>query len=233
MGQESPPEQIVRMAESTGSESIAYTYTEPGVWMEYAYDIARIAAERGIKNVFVTNGYMTSEALKDIQPYLDAANVDLKGFTEKHYRDVCGARLKPVLDTLKIMKQLGIWVEVTTLIIPTLNDSHEELRQIAEFILSLGPETPWHVSRFHPTYKMLDLPPTPVQSIVRARQIGLEAGLRYVYSGNVPGDKGESTYCHNCGKVVIPRYGYQLGEIHLEDSRCEYCGAEVDVVLDH
>jgi len=218
------------MAENTGSESIAYTYTEPTIFMEYAYDTAKIARERGIKNVFVTNGYMTEDALRDMQPYLDAANVDLKGFTEDHYRKVCGARLKPVLDSLKLMKELGIWVEVTTLIIPTVNDSEEQLRGIAEFILSLGPETPWHVSRFHPTYKMLDLPPTPVKSIVRARQIGLEVGLRYVYSGNLPGDEGENTYCHNCGKVIVPRYGYQLGETHVKDSKCEYCGAEAGIV---
>lgn len=230
MGQDASPEEIVRAAERSKSESIAYTYTEPTIFMEYAYDIAKLASERGIKNVFVTNGYMTEEALRAIHPYLDAANVDLKGFTEEHYREICGARLKPVLDTLRLMKELGIWVEVTTLIIPTVNDSDEVLKNIAEFILSLGPETPWHVSRFHPTYKMLDIPPTPVQSVARARQIGLDVGLRYVYSGNVPGDHGENTYCYNCGKVVIPRYGYQIRKTHIKDSKCEYCGANIDVV---
>jgi len=229
MGQNASPEDIVRAAEKSGSESIAYTYTEPTIFMEYAYDIAKLARERGIKNVFVTNGYMTEEALRAIQPYLDAANVDLKGFTEDHYLEVCGARLKPVLDTIRLMKELGIWVEVTTLIIPTVNDSDEVLKNIAEFILSVGPETPWHVSRFHPTYKMLSVPPTPTRTVARARQIGLDAGLRYVYSGNVPGDDGESTYCYNCGKVVIPRYGYQLGRTHIKDSKCEYCGTEMDV----
>ena len=230
MGQEASPEQIVSAAEKNKCESIAYTYTEPTIFMEYAHDTAKIASQRGIKNIFVTNGYMTEEALRAMQPYLDAANVDLKGFTEEHYHGICGARLQPVLDTLKLMKELGIWVEVTTLIIPTVNDSDEVLKNIAEFILSLGPETPWHVSRFHPTYKMLDLPPTPVQSVVRARQIGLEAGLRYVYSGNVPGDYGENTYCYNCGKIVIPRYGYQLGDIHIKDSKCKYCDAKIDVM---
>jgi len=230
MGQDASPADIVSAAEKSGCESIAYTYTEPTIFMEYAYDIAKLARERGIKNVFVTNGYMTEEALRAIQPYLDAANVDLKGFTEDHYQEICGARLKPVLDTIRLMKELGIWVEVTTLIIPTVNDSDEILKNIAEFILSVGPETPWHVSRFHPTYRMLDVPSTPVQSVVRARQIGLDAGLRYVYSGNVPGDDGESTYCYNCGKVVIPRYGYQLGKTHIKDSKCEYCGTEMDVV---
>ena len=229
-GQEASPEQIVRTAEKSDCESIAYTYTEPTIFMEYAYDTAKIAHQRGIKNIFVTNGYMTEEALRAIQPYLDAANVDLKGFTEEHYREICGARLQPVLNTIKLMKELGIWVEVTTLIIPGANDSDEVLRNIAEFILSLGPETPWHVSRFHPTYKMLDVPSTPAQSVVRARQIGMEMGLRYVYSGNIPGDEGENTYCYNCGKIVIPRYGYQLGDVHIKDSKCEYCGAEIDVI---
>jgi len=125
---------------------------------------------------------------------------------------------------------LGMWVEITTLVIPTVNDSDDILRQIAEFILSLGAETPWHVSRFHPTYKMMDLPPTPVQSVVNARNIGLEAGLKYVYSGNIPGNEGENTYCHECGKVVVPRYGYQLDKLHIEDSRCEYCGAKIDII---
>jgi len=230
IGQEISPEKIVKAAEKNDCKSIAYTYTEPTIFMEYAYDTAMLASKRGIKNVFVTNGYMTEKALRTIHPYLDAANVDLKGFTEEHYQKICAARLKPVLDTLKLMKELDIWVEVTTLIIPTINDSDEVLRNIAEFILSLGVETPWHVSRFHPTYKMLDLPPTSVQSVIRARQIGLEVGLRYVYSGNIPGDEGEHTYCYNCGKVLIPRYGYQLEEIRIEDSRCKYCGAAIDGV---
>lgn len=231
MGEDTSPEHVVQMAERNGCESISYTYTEPTVFMEYAYDVAKLAKEKGLKNSFVTNGYMTEEALRDMQPYLDAANVDLKGFTEEHYRDVCGARLKPVLNTLKLMKELGIWVEITTLVIPTVNDSEEQLRQIAEFILGLGSETPWHVSRFHPTYKMTDLPPTPVKTVVRARQIGLEAGLRYVYCGNIPGDEGENTYCYNCGELLIPRYGYQVGKIHIKDSKCEYCGAAIDVKL--
>ncbi len=231
MGQDTPPESIVNAAERNRCESISYTYTEPTIFMEYAYDIAILAKEKGLKNVFVSNGYMTEEALNDVAPYLDAANVDLKGFTEEHYQKVCGARLKPVLDTLKLMKELGIWVEITTLVIPTVNDSEKDLRGIAEFILGLGVETPWHVSRFHPTYRMLDLPPTPVSSVVKARQIGLEVGLRYVYTGNAPGDDGENTYCYNCKRVLIPRYGYQLGKANIKDSNCEYCGAKIDIIL--
>ncbi|MBD3183055.1 AmmeMemoRadiSam system radical SAM enzyme [Candidatus Poribacteria bacterium] len=229
-GQDASLEQIIQMAERTNCSSIAYTYTEPTIFMEYAYDIAKLANEKGIKNVFVSNGYMTEEALRDISPYLDAVNIDLKGFTEEHYREICGARLKPVLDTLKLMKELGIWVEVTTLVIPTINDSEKTLKGIAEFILSLGSETPWHVSRFHPTYKLMNLPSTPISTVIKAREIGLSVGLKYVYSGNVPGDDGENTYCPDCGKVVIPRYGYNLEKRHLTDSKCEFCGEKIDIV---
>jgi Pyruvate-formate lyase-activating enzyme len=167
-GRKITPDEIVESAVATGSETIAYTYTEPTVFFEFAYDIGRIAHDRGIKNVFVTNGFMTVEAIDKISPYLDAANVDLKSFSDDFYRKRCGGRLSPVLNSIRKMKDLGIWVEVTTLIIPTLNDSDEELRQIAEFILSVGAEVPWHISRFHPTYKMVNLPATPVETIRRA-----------------------------------------------------------------
>ena len=181
-----------------------------------------------IKNIFVTNGYMTAEALNTINPYLDAANVDLKSFSDKFYREICGARLEPVLESLKLMKKLGIWVEVTTLIIPTMNDSDEELRQIAEFILSLGTETPWHISAFHPTYKLNRLPRTPVETLHKARKIGLDAGLRYVYCGNVPGDEGENTYCYNCEKTLIKRLGYRILKYQIKEAKCSYCGTEID-----
>lgn len=229
-GQDAPPESIVKAAEKYNCKSISYTYTEPTIFMEYVYDIAKIAKEHGIKNILVTNGYMTEEVLKEIHAYIDAANVDLKGFTEEHYQNICGARLKPVLDNLKLMKELGIWVEITTLIIPTLNDSDEILKGIANFIMSIGPETPWHVSRFHPTYKMLHIPSTPVNTVIRARKIGMEAGLRYVYSGNIPGDEGENTYCYKCGKILIPRYVYRIEKSHIKDSKCEYCNADVDII---
>ena len=228
VGRDLPPERVVALAKQYDCRSIAYTYTEPTVFFEYAYDTARLAAGEGIKNVFVTNGYMTREALETIHPYLDAANVDLKAFTEDFYRKICGARLAPVLDSLKFMKQLGIWVEVTTLIIPSLNDSDEELKEIARFVLSLGAETPWHVTAFYPTYRLTDRPRTPVATLRRARTIGLAAGLRYVYSGNVPGEEGENTYCGHCGKLLIRRTGYHIAEYHVEDARCPYCGTEVD-----
>lgn len=229
-GEELSPEKIVTLAKHHNCKSISYTYTEPTVFFEYAYETAKLAHQEGIGNNFVTNGYMTQEALRTIQPYLNAANVDLKAFTEEHYRQVCGARLGPVLDTLRLMKQLGIWVEVTTLVLPTLNDSEEELRQIAEFILSLGAETPWHVTAFYPTYKMTHLPRTPASSLHKARGIGQQVGLRYIYSGNIPGDEGENTYCYNCGKLLIGRYGYQISENHIEDSKCAYCGVNIDGV---
>jgi len=228
-GEDIPPEKIVELAKSSGCESIAYTYTEPTVFFEYAYDTAKIASKEGLKNVFFTNGFMSEESLREIQPYLDAANVDLKGFTEEFYRDICGARLEPILNNLKLMKELGIWVEVTTLIIPTLNDSMDELRQAAEFIKNeLGAETPWHLSKFHPDYKMGDIPSTPVDTIHKAREIGLEAGLRYVYAGNLPGDFGENTYCYNCGEPLIERYLFTITESRIKDSKCPKCGAKID-----
>lgn len=231
MGRKTTPEEIVERAIRTKSKTIAYTYTEPTIFFEFAYDTGRIAHEKGIKNVFVTNGFMTEEAILKLSPYLDAANVDLKSFSDDFYKKRCGGRLQPVLDSLRKMKELGIWVEVTTLIIPTLNDSDEELRQIAEFILSLGTETPWHISRFHPQYKMVNLPPTPIETIHKAAEIGKEAGLKYVYSGNVPGDVGESTYCYNCGNLLIDRYGFHINRINLEESRCPKCGTAMDGIL--
>lgn len=231
MGQDILPEKIVELALSGDCQSISYTYTEPTVFMEYALDVAKIAKDKGLKNVYVTNGYMTEEVLNEVYPYMDAANVDLKGFTEEHYQNVCGARLKPVMDTIRLMKQLGVWVELTTLIIPTINDSEDDLRRLAEFIFSIGREIPWHVSRFHPTYKMNNLPPTPVRSVIKARQMGLEVGLRYVYTGNIQGDDGENTYCYNCGKVLIERIGYNIGLVHVKDSKCSFCGADVDIKL--
>ncbi len=231
MGRKTTPEEIVEKAVTTKSKTIAYTYTEPTIFFEFAYDTGRIAHEKEIKNVFVTNGFMTEEAILKISPYLDAANVDLKSFSDDFYKKRCGGRLQPVLDSLKKMKELGIWVEVTTLIIPTLNDSDEELRQIAEFILSLGAETPWHISRFHPQYKMVDLPPTPVETIHRVAEIGKEVGLRYVYSGNVPGDVGENTLCYNCGNLLIDRYGFSIKRINLQESRCPKCDTPLDGIV--
>jgi pyruvate formate lyase activating enzyme len=229
-GSSMPPDNIVAAAHQNGCESISYTYTEPTIFFELAYDTAKLAHEKGIKNVFVTNGYMTEEALLMIRPYLDAANVDLKFFNERTHKRVCGASRDPVLETIRRMKELGIWVEVTTLVIPTKNDSDEELEQIARFIKGVGVDIPWHVSAFHPTYKMLDLPRTPAATLDRARKIGLDAGLRYVYTGNIPGDEGEHTICYHCKAVLIHRRGYEIVANSIRDSRCPDCGAVIDGV---
>jgi len=223
MGHSVAPAYIVKRAVETGSKTIAYTYTEPTVYFEYAFDTCKEARERGVKNVFVTNGFMTGEAIEEIAPYLDAANVDLKSFSDEFYKRYCGARLQPVLESLKKMKELGIWVEVTTLVIPSLNDSENELRDIARFIYSVGAETPWHISRYYPRYKMSEPPATPVATIHRAVEIGKEEGLRYIYAGNVPGDAGENTFCHKCGHLVIERYGYQIESMDLAGVHCPHC----------
>ena len=231
MGEEVPPEEIVANANKSGSKTIAYTYTEPTIYFELAYDTARIAEAQGIKNVFVTNGFMTSETIDTIRPYLAAANVDLKSFRDEFYQKSCGAHLEPVLASLQKMKSTGIWVEITTLLIPGLNDSDEELNDIARFIAGLGKETPWHINRFHPQFKMLHTPATPVASLHRACKIGKKAGLKYVYSGNVPGDEGESTYCFHCGNCLIKRYGFQVVNINLNVNKCNQCGTELEGIF--
>ena len=230
IGQDRTPEEVVAAAKGAGCETIAYTYTEPTVFYEFAYDTALLAQEEGIKNVFVSNGYMSADAARQLAPYLDAINIDLKVFTDKAYKDLCGARLKPVLKTIQLMKELDVWVEVTTLIIPGLNDGEQELRDIARFVKSVGPEVPWHVSQFYPAYKLLDKPRTPVATLRRARKIGMEEGLRYVYVGNVPGEGGENTYCYACGAVLIERYGLTLIRNRLQDGKCPECGTKIDGV---
>ena len=227
-GQELQPEQIVRLAKSKKCKSIAYTYTEPTIFYEYAYDTCKIAKKEGLLNVFISNGYINETPLREISPYLDAANIDLKSFRDPFYRELIGGKLKPVLETLKLMKKLDIWVEVTTLIIPGNNDSDEELRDIARFISSdLGPETPWHISRFYPQYHMTDGVATDAKHLQHAWDIGKEAGLRYVYVGNLPGDRAESTYCYSCGARLIEREGYRVLINRIADYRCPDCGAEI------
>ncbi|PKN69479.1 MAG: AmmeMemoRadiSam system radical SAM enzyme [Deltaproteobacteria bacterium HGW-Deltaproteobacteria-12] len=230
-GEEIQPAEIVAGAKKSGSKTIAYTYTEPTIYFELAYETARIASLHGIKNVFVTNGFMSAETLEAIKPYLAAANVDLKSFREEFYRRHCGARLEPVLASLQKMKESGVWVEITTLLIPGLNDSHDELKDIAGFIAGLGKEIPWHISRFHPQFKMLNLPVTPVASLHRAREIGLLAGLKYVYNGNVPGEEGENTYCCSCGNCLIERYGFRVIKKNLNDNKCARCGTVLEGIF--
>ncbi len=231
MGDRMSPREIVDDAVQGGCTSIAYTYTEPTVYFELALETAKRAHAQGIRNVFVTNGYMTPEALELINPYLDAANVDLKAFNDEFYKKMCGARLENVKTTLQLMKAQGVWVEVTTLLIPELNDDPQELQQLAAFMVeSLGPETPWHISRFHPCYKLQDRPSTPVQTLINARQIGLEAGLKYVYTGNVPGEDGANTYCWGCGELLIKRWSFQITQNRIVKGRCANCDAAIDGV---
>ena len=230
-GQEMAAEEIVDAALRAQCQSISYTYTEPTIFFEYAQDIALLAVKQGLKNVFVTNGYMTPEMLEALHPNLQAANVDLKAFRQDFYKTQCGAKLAPVLENLKIMKRLGVWVEITTLIIPTLNDSKEELRELSRFIADeLGRETPWHISRFHPTYRLTDLPVTPVKTLQQAREIGQEQGLRYVYTGNVPGDQGEKTFCYQCGHLLLDRFGFSILKNNLDKGKCPHCQTPMDGV---
>ena len=229
-GQALSPEEIVRLARARGCRSISYTYTEPTIFFEYAYDTARLAREAGLANVFVTNGYMTAEALRAIRPILDAANVDLKAFQDETYKKICGARLQPVLDSIRLMRELGIWVEVTTLVVPALNDSDKELADIAGFIASASPEIPWHISRFHPDYEYTEAPATPLETLRKARRLGKEAGLKYVYIGNVWGES-ENTDCPQCGRTLLRRSGFSVGEIKVKNGKCPYCGASVSGVF--
>ncbi|MBU4425794.1 MAG: AmmeMemoRadiSam system radical SAM enzyme [Proteobacteria bacterium] len=227
MGQDMSPDRIVDEALSTRSATISYTYTEPTIFYELAVDTARLAVSKGIKNVFVSNGYMTAQCLQDIFPDLHAANVDLKAFSGKFYKEQCGAKLGPVLNTLETMKKMGVWLEVTTLLIPGLNDSTEELNEIARFLAGLDPNIPWHISRFHPTYHLTNIRSTPPDSIKRARDLGYEAGLKYVYTGNLPGDVGEKTFCHNCHELLIDRVGFNVIQNKIKDELCPKCGIKI------
>jgi pyruvate formate lyase activating enzyme len=229
-GREVRPHQVVANAKSHGCASIAYTYTEPTIFMEYALDTCIAAHAEGIHNIFVTNGYMTEQALDAVTPYLDAANVDLKSFRDEFYRERCGARIGPVKKTIRAMKDKGVWVEVTTLVIPGLNDDPGELRELADFLAQVGPETPWHVSAFHPTHRLTDRGPTPAETLTRAREIGLEAGLWYVYVGNVPGNAGRHTYCPECGEELVNRGGFRARASGVSGAACVGCGKGVSGV---
>ncbi len=200
---------------------------EPTIFYEFAHDCSVLAHQKGLKNVFVSNGYMTPEVTRQLAPLLDGINIDVKAFTDDFYKKVCKARLQPVLDNVKLMHELGVWVEVTTLLIPGLNDSPEELRDIARFVKLVSPEMVWHVTAFYPTYKMLDRNPTSVATLRKAREIGLEEGLHYVYEGNIPGEGGENTYCPGCGTEVISRYGFSIRRNNLVNGHCQSCGQQI------
>ena len=228
-GQAISPEKIVETAVRYDCKSIAYTYTEPTIFMELCNDCGRLAKERGLTNVFVSNGYMTREAIDFASEWLNGINVDLKAFSEDYYTRLCKARLQGVLDTISyIAGQTNIWLEVTTLLVPGQNDSDDELKKLADFIVTrAGPDVPWHISRFHPQYKYLDSASTPVSSLEHAYDIGRAAGLHYVYLGNVPGAQSESTFCYKCGRTLIERVGYTIVANHIKDSCCSDCGTQI------
>lgn len=223
------PEDVVKEALKNKCKSISYTYTEPTVFFEYCYDTAVIAKKEGLCNTFVTNGYMTKEALDTIRPYLDAANVDLKFFRDETYKSVCNGRLEPVLESIRYMKKLGIWVEVTTLVVPGLNDSEEELGDIAEFIAEVGVEVPWHISRFHPDYRYTEAEPTPMETLHKTEEIAKAAGLRYVYIGNIL--ESADTYCRNCGEVIISRGYMYVARSKLNGNKCPKCSTPLEGVF--
>jgi pyruvate formate lyase activating enzyme len=223
------PDSIVEAAQRNGCSNISYTYTEPTIFFEFAYDCAKLAHENGIKNVFVSNGYTSPEATRVIAPYLDGNNIDLKG-DDNFYKELCKTKLVPVKETIRLMKELGVWVEVTTLIIPDYNDSEGQLRDIAEFIKSVDPSIPWHVSQFYPTYKLTAKPRTPLETLKKAREIGVKTGLKYVYEGNVPGKGGENSYCPHCHEILIKRFGFSILENRMKDGKCSKCGHQIEGV---
>lgn len=224
MTAERSAEDIAAAARMSGCSSISCTYTEPTVYFEYARDIAACASRHGIKTVFVTNGFIEPRAIESAAPFLDAANIDLKAFSDDFYRTICGGRLQPVLDAIRTYRRCGIWIEVTTLIIPGLNDDRDELKRAADFLVSIGEDIPWHVTAFYPANRLIDLPPTPPETLLAVRAIGRSSGLRYVYTGNIAGHGGEDTLCHECGAVLIRRRGYRVDSSTQCAGTCPSCG---------
>jgi pyruvate formate lyase activating enzyme len=219
--EEMTPEQVIDDVLKSGAEIIAFTYNEPIVYYEYMYDIAKLAKEKGLKTVVVSNGYINPEPLKELLKYIDAYKVDLKAFKEEFYSKFTGGHLAPVLETLKNIKQAGVWLEIVNLLIPGENDSDEEIQKMAEWIKeNLGDDVPLHFSAFHPDYKLQNLPPTPPETLIKARQIAMEEGLKYVYTGNIIYPEGESTYCPESKEIAVSRQGYMIYENNLVDGKC-------------
>lgn len=225
VGKEFTPEDIIQNAITNRCQSIAYTYTEPTIFFEFAYETAKVAHKKGLKNLFITNGYISTEALEEISPYIDAANIDLKSMNNQFYRNVCGAKLQPILDNIKLYYELGIWIEVTTLIIPGHNDDPRELKKIAEFIRNIDSTIPWHVTGFHPAYKLNDIQSTHIETLRMAVEIGTQAGLEYVYQGNLR--EGENTNCPQCGKLLIKRNGFGIKVNKIKMGLCPYCEKKI------
>lgn len=226
------PKDAIRLTKEYECKSIAWTYNEPTMWFEYTLDSAKIARKEDIKTIYVTNGYMSEESFQEIKPYLDAANIDLKGMTEKFYQDLCEARLEPVLDTIVRMHDAKIHIEVTNLMIPGYNDSDEDIRSLVKFMVDeVGVEVPLHFTRFFPQYQMQELPPTEIKYLEKAYKIARDAGMKYVYIGNVPTADGENTYCPECGETVIQRDGFSVMSDKIKETRkCPRCKADIDIV---
>ncbi|MFH0947704.1 MAG: AmmeMemoRadiSam system radical SAM enzyme [Elusimicrobiota bacterium] len=224
-----PPKDIVQLAKKSNVKIIAYTYSEPTIFYEYMLEISSIAKKEGLKNVVVSCGYINPEPLKKLLEYVDAYKVDLKAFNEKYYEDVVGAKLEPVLETIKIIKKSGVHLEIVYLVVPTLNDNPNEVRKMCKWLKeNIGTDVPLHFTRFHPDYKMTNYPSTPVSTVENLRKIATEEGLKYVYAGNVPpGNVGESTYCPKCKKLIIKRLGFGVVENHIIDSKCKFCGQKI------
>jgi len=222
------PQEVINLAKKYGLGSISFTYTEPTVFYEYIYDISKLAKEQGIKTSIVSNGFINPEPLKKLIKVLDAVKIDLKGFSEKFYQQICSAELKPVLRTLEILKQENKYFEIVNLIIPTLNDSEDEIREMCRWIKEkLGDEVPIHFTRFSPAYKLIHLPPTPIKKLEKAHEVAKEVGLKYVYIGNVPGHKYNSTYCPKCKKLLIERCHFEVRKNEVVKGKCKYCGKEI------
>jgi len=229
------PQQIVDNALAAGCKSVAYTYSEPTVFFEYVYETAQLARQAGLTNLLVTNGYIAKEPLRLLAPLIDAANIDLKGFSADFYRKICGADLEQVLESLLCYRELGIWLEVTTLLIPEHNDDESQLRELAAFIVTqLGEDTPWHVTGFYPTYRLTDVAATAVETLLMAQQVGFDAGLNYVYIGNTNRDGGENTFCPTCGQRAIVRRGFEVVLNRVKQGHCLHCGTVImGVGMDH
>ncbi|MHB1657676.1 MAG: AmmeMemoRadiSam system radical SAM enzyme [Burkholderiales bacterium] len=222
------PEEVVKSALKANCKSISYTYTDPAVFFDYSLDVMELAHKNGLKNVFVTNGYYTEESVGATKGLLDAANIDIKFFNDTNYRRICGGRLEPVLEAVKMFYLNGVHIELTTLLIDEYNNNGEEIKKIADFIVSVSPDLPWHISRFFPLYKMKDGQVTQQESIINAYNIGKDAGLKYIYAGNIKLDGYENTYCPSCKKLLIKRDGYSISENNvIESGKCKFCGYKI------
>ncbi len=222
-----PPDKVISQAKFYECRSVTYTYTEPTVFYEYMYDTAIIARKNGIKNTMHSCGYINEKPLRKLSKYMDAANIDLKAFTEDFYARICGGSLEPVLNSLKVLKEEGVWLEITNLVIPTLNDDTRKIREMCTWILkNLGPDVPVHFSRFFPHYKLNNLPPTPIETLTGARKTAMDVGLKFVYIGNIR-HEGESTFCPKCKKMLIERIGYFVKQNNISNGKCRFCGTSI------